>query len=70
MSELIWWVLALVAVVLAIEFFYLRGENLAQFDSPKPAPKSSGPIASDEHNAVVASLGGISAQEYIGSDTF
>jgi acetyl esterase/lipase len=61
MSEIIWLALALVAVVWAVEFFYLRGENLSQFDSPKPTPRSSGPIASEEHNAVVASLGGITA---------
>lgn len=57
MSEFLWLVLALVAVVWAVEFFYLRGENLGAFDSPKPTPMSSGVTPSQEHAAVVASLG-------------
>lgn len=57
--EFFWWGLAIVAVVWAIELFYLRGENLAAFDAPKAAPKLSASGPGTEHAAVVESLGGI-----------
>ena len=58
MSEFIWWALAWVAAVWAIEFFYLRGENLKSFDAPQPTPKPSNADGA-EHQAVVSSLGAI-----------
>jgi len=59
MMAFIWLVVAIAAAIWAVDFFYLRGESLAKFDSPKPAPKAAGPVASEEHHAVVASLAGI-----------
>jgi len=66
-----WIVVAALVLALAIWFlgaWYLRGPDLQAFDTPGPgrpvAPRqrfSSGPLLNDEHRAVIASLGGITA---------
>lgn len=50
------WLLLILAVLLAITVFHLRGPGLSQFDSPPGQRFEAGPEASDEHDAVVASL--------------
>jgi epsilon-lactone hydrolase len=55
--EFVWWGLALIAVAFAIELYYLRGEDLCRFDRPQPTPDGVGSMPSEEHAAVVASLG-------------
>ena len=50
------WVLVLMVAFAAISVFYLRGENLSRFDRPAGQRFDTGPEASEEHDAVVASL--------------
>lgn len=59
MTGILLWLLALVAVIWAIEIFYLRGADLRAFDQPVGERRAIGKAASQEHKAVVASLGGI-----------
>jgi monoterpene epsilon-lactone hydrolase len=50
------WVLLIIVAFVAITIFHVRGSNLSQFDSPLGQRFPGGPEASDEHDAVVASL--------------
>jgi monoterpene epsilon-lactone hydrolase len=59
LTEILFGLLAVVLVILAIEYFYLRGENLTAFDKPIGQRHALGSAPSHEHNAVVASLSGI-----------
>lgn len=59
MMAFLLWALALVALIWAIGIFYLRGEDLSAFDQRAGERHSAGQAPSEEHKAVVASLGGI-----------
>lgn len=59
LTEILLGLLAVVLVILAIEYFYLRGENLTAFDQPFGQRRAIGHAPSEEHKAVVASLSGI-----------
>jgi monoterpene epsilon-lactone hydrolase len=50
------WVLLLLAALVAITVFHLRGPDLSQFDSPLGQRFPGGPEPSEEHDAVIASL--------------
>lgn len=50
------WFLLILVILVAITVFYLRGENLSRYDAPAGQHFDGGPEASDEHDAVVASL--------------
>ncbi len=59
MIEFLWWLLALMALFWGVDRFYLRGPDLRAFDQPageRPPPPAAPSV---EHQAVVASLGGI-----------
>ena len=53
----IWLLLSVLALVISITLFYLRGEDLRRFDSPPGQSFDAGHEPSDEHDQVVASLG-------------
>jgi acetyl esterase/lipase len=53
------WLAALLAALWAVEMVYLRGPNLSAFDSPVGSCPWTDAAPSEEHKAVVASLGGI-----------
>jgi monoterpene epsilon-lactone hydrolase len=59
LTEIILWVLALVTVIWVVQVFYLQGEDLSAFDPPTGQRRSIGSTPSEEHKAVVASIGGI-----------
>ena len=61
MTEIVFGALLLIVAVWAIQVFYLLGPNLRVFDAPPGPPGAAGTEPSDEHRAVVASLGGIAA---------
>ena len=50
------WVLLIIVAFAAFTIFRLRGSNLSKFDAPLGQRFPGGPEASDEHDAVVASL--------------
>ena len=50
------WVLVILAVLLLITVFHLRGENLSEFDLPAGQSFDTGHEPSEEHDAVVASF--------------
>jgi monoterpene epsilon-lactone hydrolase len=56
---MIWFVAALLIGVIAITLFYLRGENLRTFDSPRPSARGLRGQPSEQHGAVVESLSGL-----------
>ena len=53
---MIWLLAGLLALVVAITLFYLRGEDLRGFDTPRPEPVGIAGQSSDQHQAVLASL--------------
>ena len=57
MTDIALLVLALLFVLWAVAFFYLRGKDLSAFDQPAGQRFLAGGAPSAEHNAVVASLG-------------
>jgi len=59
MTELLYGLLALVALIWAVDVFYLRGPDLSEFDQPIGQSRSSGKEPSEELKAVVASFSGI-----------
>jgi acetyl esterase/lipase len=61
LTEILLGALALIAAVWAIQVFYLRGRSLRAFDAPANPRSGAGTAPSEEHRAVVASLGGIAA---------
>jgi acetyl esterase/lipase len=61
LNQIILWTLALVVFVWAVGVFYLRGKDLKAFDLPTGQHRSRDTAPSEEHKAVVASLGGIFA---------
>ena len=61
LTEILLGTLALVAVIWLIQIFYLQGQDLSAFDQPVGQRRSRGDAPSDEHQAVVASLGGVAA---------
>ena len=50
------WVLLILALMVFITVFHLRGQDLSQYDSPAGQSFDMGHEPSDEHDAVVASL--------------
>jgi monoterpene epsilon-lactone hydrolase len=62
LTEFLAWALAVVVVVLwLIQILYLRGPDLRAFDGPVGQRQSINASPSPEHQAVVASLGGIAS---------
>lgn len=57
---MLWFVVVLLMLVVAISLFCLRGDNLSAHDSPRPAHNSGDSGPSEEHHAVVASMGELS----------
>lgn len=53
---MIWLMVLVVAVLVAVNLFLLRGESLAAFDSPKPEPINRDSEPSREHFEAVATL--------------
>ena len=60
MIEVFLTLLALLALLWVLGFFYLRGPDLSAFDKAGPPVDASKPAPSVEHAAVVASLGTVS----------
>ena len=60
MTELFLALLTLLALLLVIDVFYLRGPDLSAFDQADHRMEASEPAPSPEHEAVVASLGTVS----------
>ena len=54
---MIWLLVVLVAVLVAINLFVLRGEDLKVYDSPRPEPLNKGADPSQAHFEAIASLG-------------
>ncbi len=54
---MIWLLVVLVAMVIAINLFVLRGEDLKVYDSPRPTPLNEGADPSQAHFEAIASLG-------------
>ncbi len=54
---MIWLLVVLVAVLVAINLFVLRGEDLKIYDSPRPTPLNEGAEPSPAHFDAIASLG-------------
>jgi hypothetical protein len=50
---MIWLVAGLLVMFVAIKLFYLRGEDLRKFDSPRPEPAGIVDQPSDQHQAVL-----------------
>lgn len=50
------WIFLILAILLLITVFHLRGQNLGEFDSPPGQSFDTGHEPSDEHDAVVASF--------------
>ncbi|MBT9505148.1 alpha/beta hydrolase [Rhodoferax sp.] len=61
MSNIIWGLLALAAIIWAIEIFYLRGKNLSVFDQPAAQGRFQGSATSEAYRGVLSSLDGIAA---------
>lgn len=59
MAYFFWGALALVAMIWAIQAFYLQGQDLTAFDQPAGQSPSTASAPSDELKAVVASISGI-----------
>jgi monoterpene epsilon-lactone hydrolase len=59
LTEILAWALAVVVVLWLIQILYLRGPDLRAFDGPIGQRRSINAQPSAEHQAVVASLGGI-----------
>ena len=57
---MLWLMAGLLVSVVAITLFYLRGEDLRGFDTPRPEPAGIAGQPSDQHQAVLDSLGDIS----------
>jgi len=57
---MIWLVAGLIAMLVAITLFYLRGEDLRKFDSPRPEPTGITGQPREQHQVVQEFLGGIS----------
>ena len=57
---MIWLVSGLIVMLVAITLFYLRGEDLRKFDMPRPEPTGITGKSSEQHQAVVKFLGGLS----------
>ena len=57
---MIWLMVAVVAVLVAINLFYLSGEDLRPHDEPRPQPVGGSRQASEEHHAAIESLGAMS----------
>jgi monoterpene epsilon-lactone hydrolase len=56
---MVWFFAALLIGVIAITIFYLRGQDLRSFDNPRPDSLGEPGQASDQHTAVVESMGGL-----------
>ncbi len=56
------WLLVLVLIVWALTHFYLRGEDLSAYDTPKPASMSGNAPASEGLLEVEAMLAGLTAE--------
>ncbi|MEE4190735.1 MAG: alpha/beta hydrolase [Halieaceae bacterium] len=54
---MIWLMVVVVAILLAINFFVLRGEDLKIYDTPRPEPLNEGREPSQAHFEAIASLG-------------
>ncbi len=57
---MIWLVAGLLVMLVAITLFYLRGEDLRKFDSPRPDPTGTTGQSSEQHQVVLEFLRGIS----------
>lgn len=57
---MIWLVVGLLVTLVAITLFYLRGEDLRKFDLPRPGPTGVTGKFSEQHQAVLEFLGGLS----------
>ncbi len=53
---MIWLMVVLVAVLVAVNLFILRGENLGAYDAPRPQPLNDGAEPSQPHFDAIASL--------------